>query len=235
MGDAEPPRWRETHFRIEGPAVRQMQAAFIDNWLQVRSEVLHGAEYFPHVKPAGTAKAQVFKSGPRDGAEHARLVYLFSIGAARRHIRLAHSYFVPNDLLTKALVDARRRGVKIEVIVPRDIDHFAVERAARSRWGELIEAGVEFYEYEPTLYHLKIMIVDDVWVTAGSVNVDERSFRINDEANLNVLDREFAAKLIRSFENDRSKSRRLSARDFKRRNWFSKFCDRFFGLFESQL
>jgi cardiolipin synthase A/B len=235
MGDAEPDRWRDTHFRIEGPVVSQMQAVFVDNWLQMRSEILHGGEYFPQLKPAGTAKAQFFKSGPRDGAENARLAYLFSIGAARKHIRLAHAYFVPGDLLTKALLEARRRGVKVEVIVPSKIDNFAVKKAGRSRWGELLEAGVEFYEYEPTLYHCKTMIVDDVWVTTGSVNIDERSFRINDEANLNVLDRQFAAKLIRSFEADKGKSRRLAARDFKRRNWFSKLGDHFFGLFHSQL
>jgi cardiolipin synthase len=125
--------------------------------------------------------------------------------------------------------------VKVEVIVPGKIDNFAVKKAGRARWRGLLEAGVEFYEYQPTLYHLKIMIVDDIWVTAGSVNFDDRSFRINDEGNLNVLNAEFAATLTRSFEADKRKSRLLTADAFKRRNLFSKFFDHFFGLFRSQL
>ena len=235
MGDAEPPHWRETHFRVEGPVVAQMQAVFAEQWRQVRSEVLHGEEYFPQLGTAGSIPGQFFKSGPGEGSENALLVYLYSIAAARKNIRLAHSYFVPNDRMIDALLNARRRGVKIEVLVPSKIDNFAAEKASRSRWGELLEAGVEFYEYQPTLYHCKIMIVDDVWVTAGSVNIDERSFRINDEANLNVLDREFAAQLTKSFQADKSKSRRLTAEAFKRRNWAGKFFDHFVALFQSQL
>jgi cardiolipin synthase A/B len=235
QGNAEPDHWRDTHFRVEGPVVGQLQAAFMDNWLQMRSEVLHGKAYFPELKPAGAMRAQNFKSGPREGAENAHLAYQLAIAAARKNIRLAHAYFVPNGLLTEALLDARRRGVKVEVIVPSKIDNFAVKRAGRSRWRELLEAGVEFYEYQPTLYHCKIMIVDDVWATAGSVNFDERSFRINDESNLNVLDREFAAKLTKSFEDDKAKSRLLTAAAFKHRSIFSKLTDHFFGLFRSQL
>ena len=235
LGNAEPGRWRETHLRVEGPVVAQMQGVFMENWLEMRSETLHGDEYFPEVKPAGTMAAQFFRSGPRDAAQNARLTYLLAIAAARKNIRLAHSYFVPDGLLIEALLDARRRGVKIELIVPSKIDNVATRRASRSRWGELLKAGVEFYEYEPTLYHCKIMIVDDIWATAGSVNVDERSFRINDEANLNVLDRKFAAKLIQTFEDDKSKSRRLTAEEFKERSWLSKCLDHFVGLFRSQL
>jgi len=235
LGDAEPPHWRDTHFRVEGPVVGQLQGAFMDNWMQIRSEVLHGEGSFPELKPAGSMRAQFYKSGPRDAAENARLAYQLSIAAARKSIRLAHAYFVPDGLLREALMDARRRGVKVEVIVPSKIDNFAVKRAARSRWRGLLEAGVEFYEYQPTLYHCKIMIVDDVWVTAGSVNFDERSFRINDEANLNVLDREFAATLIRGFEADKAKSKRLTAEAFSGRSPFSKFMDHFFGLFRAHL
>lgn len=235
LGNAEPPRWRETHFRVEGPVVGQLQGVFVDNWLQMRSEVLHGENCFPELKPAGSMRAQFFKSGPRDAAENARLAYLLSIAAARKTIRLAHNNFIPDGLLREALMDARRRGVKVEVIVPGKVDLLPSKKAGRSRWRGLLEAGVEFYEYQPTLYHCKIMIVDDVWVTAGSVNFDERSFRINDEANLNVLDREFAAALTRSFEADKTKSQRLTAETFRNRSAFGKFIDHFFGLFRAQL
>ena len=235
MGNAEPDHWRETHFRIEGPVVGQMQGVFMDNWIRMRSEVLHGRDYFPELQPAGTMRAQFFKSGKMDGAENARLVYQLSIAAAKKNIRLAHAYFVPDALLFRALIAARHRGVKVEVIVPSKIDNFAVKKAGRARWRGLLEAGVEFYEYQPTLYHPKIMIVDDIWVTAGSVNFDDRSFKINAEANINVLDAGFAATMMKSFEADKRQSRLLTFEAFKRRNICSKFFDHFFGLFRSQL
>ena len=234
-GNAEPDHWRDTHFRVEGPVVGQMQGVFMENWIQMRSEVLHGHDYFPALPRAGAMRAQFFKSGPRDAAENARLAYELSIAAAKKSIRLAHAYFVPDALLFRALIAARHRGVKVEIIVPSKIDNFAVKKAGRARWRGLLEAGVEFYEYQPTLYHPKIMIVDDIWVTAGSVNFDDRSFNINDEANINVLDAGFAATMIRSFEADKRQSRPLYFEAFKRRNIVSKFFDQFFGLFRSQL
>jgi len=234
-GNAEPGQWRDTHFRVDGPVVAQMQAVFVDNWLQTRCEVLHGEDYFPEIKPAGTMIAQDFKSGPDSGGENALLTYLLSIAAAQKSIRMEHAYFVPNDLAVKTLLEARKRGVRIQIIVPAKIDNFLVHMASRSRWAKLLDAGVEFYEYQPTLYHCKVMIVDDIWVTAGSVNFDERSFRINDEANLNVLDKTFAAEMNKTFEADKSKSRRLTAKDFRRRSWVKKFFYHSVGLLQSQL
>jgi len=234
-GDGESGKWRDTHFRVEGPVVGQMQAVFTRNWLQAHSQVLHGANYFPQLKPAGTMTAQSFASGPKEGAEHARLTYLMSMAAARKNIRLSHAYFVPGKLAIETLVEARKRGVRVEVIVPGKSDNFAVSSAGRSRWGKLIEAGVEFYEYKPTLYHCKIMVVDDIWASVGSVNFDEKSFRHNDEANLDVLDREFAATLIKSFEVDKTRSRPITWEDFKKRSIFKKMFDFCVGSFHSEL
>lgn len=234
-GNAEPDHWRDTHFRVEGPVVGQMQGVFMDNWIQMSSEVLHGRDYFPEPQSAGDMRAQFFRSGPSDSAENARLAYQLSIAAARKTIRLAHAYFVPDALLFRTLLAARKRGVKVEIIVPSKIDNYAVKKAARARWRGLLEAGVEFYEYQPTLYHPKIMIVDDIWVTAGSVNFDDRSFKINDEANINVLDLGFAATMTKSFQADKGQSHLLTAAAFRERNMFSKFFDHFFGLFRSQL
>jgi len=236
LGNAESPDvWREIHFQVEGPVVAQMQAAFTDNWIEARSEVLDGVDYFGEDRPSGGVTAQFFKSGPTDGAENARLGYLLSIAAARKSIFLAHAYFVPDDAAVEALLNARERGVKVEVIVPAKTDAAIVGQASRSRWGKLLEAGVEFYEYQPSLYHPKIMIVDEAWVTAGSVNFDERSFRMNDEANLNVLDHQFAARLMEALKEDKMKSRRLTAEDFKRRPWLVRCWESFVGLFHSQL
>ena len=235
QGNADPGHWRDTHFRIQGPVVAQMQTAFLDNWLQARSQILHGENYFPQLHTAGPTSAQFFKSGARDGAENALVSYLLAIAAARANIRLEHAQFVPNNLLVKALLDARQRGVKIQVVVPARLDNYAVRMASRSRYGPLLAAGIEIFEYQPTRLHCKIMIVDDLWATAGSVNFDERSFRINGEANMNVLDGGFAARLTRLFEEDKGNSRQVTLEDFKKRNWLVKGFDHLMGFFRSQL
>jgi cardiolipin synthase len=235
-GDAsEPNHWRDTEFMVEGPAVGQLQGIFMDNWMRVQSEVLHGDGYFPPIEGAGTIKAEAFKSGPQDGAENARLLYLFSIAAAKKSIRLSHSYFVPDNLAIDMLVAARNRGVKIEIITPGRIDWNIVRRAARSRWDKLLDAGVEFYEYQPSKYHCKLMIVDDVWVTCGSINFDDRSFRINGEGNINVYDEAFAAEQIRIFEQDKAKSVHITREKFKKRPLRIKLVEKFYGLFRGLL
>jgi cardiolipin synthase len=234
-GNAERGKWRDIHFRVEGPVVAEMQGTFCGNWLAARSQVLHGRNYFPELKPVGMMAAQCFSSGPRDRAEQARLSYLLAMAAARKNIRLAHAYFVPSKIAIQTLLDARKRGVKVEVIIPSKIDNFAVHMASRSRCKKLLDAGVEFYEYRPTLYHCKIMIVDDRWATVGSVNFDEKSFHANDEANLNVLDKNFAAELSRTLDEDKSKSRPLTKEDFKRQSIFTRIANYFVGLFHADL
>jgi cardiolipin synthase A/B len=236
LGNAEaPPLWRDTHFQVEGPVVGQMQGIFMQNWLEAKSEVLHGEAYFPLLEHAGSALAQCFGTGPGEGPENARLVFLYSIAAARKTIRLAQSYFVPDNLAIEMLIAARKRGVKVEVITPGIIDLNLVRRASRSRWAKLLKAGVEFYEYQPARYHCKVMIVDDLWTTVGSVNFDDRSFRINDEANLNVLDKDFAEAQIKVFELDKSKSRQMTSADYQKRPCHIKLLENLAGLFRSQL
>lgn len=230
-----PDHWRETHFMFEGPVVREMQGIFAENWLQTTSEVLQGAKYFPEIGSPGKALMQCFKSGPKDGEENARLVYLFAIASARKHIRLSHAYFVPDDLAVKELLAARKRGVKVEIIVPFKNDSSVGRAASRSRWGDLLDAGVEFYQYKQSLFHCKVMVVDDVFVTAGSINFDNRSFRINDEANINVLDEKFAAAQIKVFEDDKKKSSPLTAPMLNDRPWYSKCGDYCAGFLRSQL
>ncbi|HVE66541.1 MAG TPA: cardiolipin synthase [Thermoanaerobaculia bacterium] len=236
-GDAQDPEhWRDTHFRLEGPAVAQMQAAFMDNWMKTQSEVLHGEEYFPPLSPVGTALAQVFKSSPKEGSESVRLMYLLSIASARRRILIANSYFVPDDLAVETFVKARQRGVDVEIIVPgTKIDSELTRKASRSRWGKLLEAGVEIYEYQPTMYHCKVMVVDDLWVSVGSTNFDNRSFRLNDEENLNVYDADFAREQTRHFEADREKAHRITYAEWKARPLSEKILEHTAGLLRSQL
>ncbi|TAH37476.1 MAG: cardiolipin synthase B [Planctomycetota bacterium] len=219
LGDAQDPdHWRESHFRLEGPAVGQMQAAFIDNWIKTRSELLHGEDYFPEAPAAGGFQAQVFTSSPTSGSENVRLMYLLSIASAREHVRLSASYFVPDELSTRTLVAALQRGVRVEAILPgKHMDVEITRKASRARWGPLLEAGMEIYEYQPTMYHCKVMIVDDQWVSVGSTNFDNRSFRMNDEANLNVLDPGFARELAQVFEEDKRRSLRITLEEWRRR------------------
>ncbi|HMJ90220.1 MAG TPA: phospholipase D-like domain-containing protein [Candidatus Acidoferrum sp.] len=236
MGNADrKERWRDTHFRVEGPAVGQLQGIFAANWIQTQGKILHGSNYFPVLESRGRMFARSYRTGPDDGIEAARLVYLYSIAAARKNIHIAHSYFVPDDLVIEALLNARKRGVHIQIMTPGIIDANVVRRASRGRWDELIKAGVEFYEYQPSLFHCKVMIVDDVWVTAGTVNFDDRSFRINDENTLEVWDESFAAEQVRQFEIDKAKCRRVTPQEYKSRPWYVKTAEEFASYFRAWL
>ncbi|MBK8003745.1 MAG: cardiolipin synthase B [Gemmatimonadetes bacterium] len=228
--------WRDTHFRVEGPVVAQLQAAFLDNWLESHATLLHDEGYFPPLAPGGTMPAQVFKSSPEEGSGSARLMYLLSIAAARRTLRIASAYFVPDDLSVQELVAARRRGVAVEIIVPGPYtDADVVRHASRGRWGDLLAAGVRIWEYQPTMYHTKMMIVDDAWVSVGSTNFDNRSFRLNDEANLNVMDSALAAGLVRDFEEDKGRSREVTRAAWEARPFLTKAREWAAGLLRSQL
>jgi cardiolipin synthase A/B len=236
-GDAQDPKhWRDTHFRVEGPAVAQMQAAFVENWIETTGIVLHGADYFPALRQAGGQVAQFFVSSPGGGGESMQLLYLLSIAAAGEAIRLSASYFVPDDNEVRMLAQAARRGVSVQIIVPGPhIDNEIVRRASRASWGELLRAGVEIYEFQPTMYHVKVMIVDALWVSVGSTNFDTRSFSTNDEANLNVFDRGFARAQERIFADDLERSRRISLEEWEKRPWSEKLWEHSMGLLSSQL
>lgn len=232
--DAE--HWRDSHFRIEGPAVAQMQAVFMDNWLKVTGQVMHGEVYFPPLQAAGSSDAQVFSSSPSGGSESMQLMYQLSITAAERSIDLSSAYFVPDDLTRKALTDALKRGVKIRIITPGEIiDTDVVRAASRGTWGPLLQAGAQIYEYLPSMYHCKVMIVDQLLVSVGSTNFDNRSFRLNDEANLNVFDKTFAARQSRVFEDDLRKSRRVTYEQWEARPLKEKVMERLALLLGSQL
>ena len=228
--------WRDTQFRIEGPVVAQVQAAFIENWIEVTGRVLLGGDSFPPLSPAGAQAAQFIVTSPGGGSESMQLMYLLSIAAATQSIRLSAAYFVPDDVEIRALVAAAKRGVRVQIIVPgKETDSPLVRRASRSTWGDLLRAGVEFYEYQPTFFHCKVMVVDELWVTLGSSNFDDRSFSVNDEANLNVHDRAFAVEQARIFEEDLRSSRRVTYEQWRERPWTEKLWEATAGLFRSQL
>ncbi len=237
LGNAEDPdHWRDTHFKLEGPAVAQMQAAFMDNWIETRGCVLHDQLYFPPLAAAGKHSAQLFKSSASEASESVRLMYLLSITSAVKSVRIANAYFVPDNLTVATLVAAQRRGVRVEIIVPgRHTDATVVRKASRSRWGDLLEAGIAIYEYQPTMYHTKVMVVDDLWTSVGSTNFDNRSFRLNDEANLNILDAEFAEGQTRLFEADKARSKEMTLDRWRKRPWHQRVTEWLAGLLRLQL
>lgn len=236
-GDAQDPQhWRDAHFRIEGPVVAQIQAVFIDNWMKATGRVLHSADYFPEVADAGDVRAQMFSSSPTGGSESMHLMYLLSIASAKKSILLSSSYFVPDALAIGALVEAARRGVRIRIIVPGEhIDADVVRRASRARWGKLLAAGIEIHEYQPTMFHCKVMVVDGFLVSAGSTNFDNRSFRLNDEANLNVYDEAFARQMSEVFERDVQRARRITLAQWRARPLPEKAIEQLSSLLGRQL
>lgn len=232
----DPDHWRDSHYQVRGPVVAQMQATFLDNWLKVTGRVMHGIEYFPALKPVGTHQAQMFSSSPASGSESMQLMYHLSITAAERSIDLSVAYFVPDDLTRKLLTDALKRGVRVRLVTPGEhTDTETVKAASRATWGELLQAGAQIYEYQPTMYHCKVMIVDKLVVSVGSTNFDNRSFRLNDEANLNVYDAGFAARQTTIFEDDIARSRRVTYEEWLDRPWTEKMSERLASVLSSQL
>jgi cardiolipin synthase len=228
--------WRDSHFRVEGPVVGQMQAVFTDNWTKSTGTVLDGPEYFPPLAKRGEHAAQMFASSPTGGSESMHLMYLMAITAARKSIELSSAYFVPDELTVRALIAAAKRGVSVRVITPgKKIDSSIVRVASRERWGDLLAGGVRIAEYQPTMYHVKALVVDSLLVSVGSTNFDNRSFSINDEANLNVMDADFARAQVATFNDDWRRARQVSLQKWKQRPLMEKIGGELAALVSAQL
>jgi cardiolipin synthase len=219
--------WRDSHFRVEGPVVAQMQGVMLSNWSKATGRILHGEDYFPPPREAGAQPAQMFHSSPSGGSESMELMYLIAITAAVKTIDIASAYFVPDEMARLALVAARKRGVRVRIITPgRKIDTQTVRHAPRALWGDLLEAGAQIHVYQPTMYHCKLVIVDGLLASVGSTNFDPRSFHLNDEANLNVYDAEFASELTRVFEEDLARCKRVTLEEWRARPALEKLRER---------
>jgi cardiolipin synthase A/B len=216
-GDANSPEhWRDNHYRLQGPVVAQVQAAFADNWLKTRKEILFGDDYFPALSRAGSALASVFFASPGHGSFGVPVLYHTAIASAAKSVLIQNAYFVPDRDTISALSAAARRGVRVQIILPGEhIDQQKVRRASRKRWQPLLEAGVGIYEYQPRMIHSKLLVVDGRFVSVGSANFDNRSLHLNDEANLNVLDVAFAAEQTRLFQADLAKCRRMTLENYR--------------------
>jgi cardiolipin synthase len=202
--------WRETDVRIEGPVVEHLQGAFAENWVEATGVVLGGADYFPAPTGSkGQTRAQIIRSGPRGGSYAMYTTFLLALSSARRSIKITNPYVLLDEQMIETLVQAARRGVRISFLVPGVSDHPLVRHAGRRQFGRLLEEGVEIHEYTAALLHAKTMVIDGIWATVGSTNLDHRSFRLNDELNVVAYDAGFAAQLERVFEDDLRYSRRV--------------------------
>jgi cardiolipin synthase A/B len=206
---------RDTHFRLNGPVVEQLAAAFAADWAFVAGENLDGAPWFTDLQPAGPSVARAVTSGPDADVEKIEQVILQALACARRTVRFVTPYFLPDELVTGALAQAATRGITVDVIIPRVSDHPFIDWATRAHLDPLLRAGVRVWLDEPPFDHSKAMVVDDVWCFVGSANWDMRSFRLNFELNVEIIDADLAAQIDR-FMRDKMRAR-LSREDLAAR------------------
>lgn len=236
-GNAQDPQhWRDSHFEIRGPGVAQMQGGFSDHWIQAHQELLQDEGFFPQLKPEGNSAVQAFNSWGSGGSDTVRTLYLMAIAAARESIIIGTPYFVPDDFLMEALLQARARGVDIQVMTSgKNSDSRLAHGVSRIIWGDLLEAGTRFFLFDPTLYHTKLLIVDDLFVSIGSTNFDNCSFLHNDENNVNALDSALAAELLATYKVDKERSREMTYEEWRWRPLSERLMEWFSMLFESQV
>jgi cardiolipin synthase len=232
-GDARnPSEWRDTMIEIEGPVVSQLQHIFAQDWVHTTGEVLNGDRQFPQIEPAGTMLAQAIAASRADAISMSKLLLYMAIQAARQSIWIENAYFVPDRQIREGLVAAARRGVDVRIIVPGvHMDIPNVRAASHYHYGELLEAGVGIYEFRPTMMHNKVMEVDGIWSTIGSINFVNRSMTKNAEVNVAVYDRGFAARVEAMFLSDLSRCDVLSRERWRRRGPLDRIGEFFFFLF----
>lgn len=237
LGNAEDPdHWRDVQIRIEGPATVALQSGFSENWLETTNELVTGSAYYPPPEEAGTLPVQSVLSSPEAGASSVRILYYLSIVCARKSIFIANPYFIPDEAAVDTLVAAKRRGVDVKVLVAGEhIDNALAYYNSTATYGPLLEAGVEIYSYDRTMLHQKIMVVDGLWSTVGTTNFDNRSFSLNDENNVCVYDRAFAAKLGGDFLNDVAAARRITYEEWKDRGLVEKGMELFASMLREQV
>ncbi len=210
--------WRDTAARVEGTAVNALQAVFAQNWMGETGEVLAGARYFPPPAEAGDVAVQVVGSSPRGGVSSASLLYRLMICAAQREVVIQNPYFAPPPEAVHVLLAALDRGVRVRILTagPRTDNHL-VRWAGHYVFPELLRRGAEIHEFQPTLCHQKIMVVDREWCYLGSANFDDRSFDINAEVGLGILDQGVCDTLAAAFERDLERARRVTPERWRRR------------------
>jgi cardiolipin synthase len=235
-GKGKNPRWRDTLVRVEGEAVPNLLATFAENWLTSHGELLVGPRYFPEIQCGSKTVAMVVNSTPTPGGStRARVLFQMLLASAERSISITTPYFLPDKGLVQELCRAIERGVRIRILVPgRKSDHMLTRSTSRGGYGPLLHAGAEVFEYQPSMIHAKVLVVDGLWAVVGSTNFDNRSFGINDEVNLAVRDPNFAARLERDMDHDLTESRRVSLTDWTHRPLTERATEMLGWIFERQ-
>jgi len=225
-GDEKNPRWRDTMFRVEGPAVSSLQAAFVENWLEASGEILTDIKFFPAREEVdGETSALVIDSSPTTGmSTRARILFQTLLASAQKSIHITTPYFLPDRSARREMIRAiEERGVEVKIIVPgKHSDHLLTRRSSRRLFGDLLKAGAQIYEYEPAMIHAKIMVIDGLWCVVGSTNFDNRSFGLNDEVNLAGRDEALSVRLTEDFARDMEASHAVSYEEWRRRSIFER-------------
>jgi cardiolipin synthase len=235
-GDADSPgHWHDVAVRIEGPAVARLQSVFAENWIDQHRTIPSGHSDYPDLAPAGEDDVVILKSSFGERGSRTALALDLFLHAARSEVLIENAYFLPNDTTIELLRKAVERGVRVEVIVPGRKNNLPfVRRASRALYGKLLLAGVKIYEYRPTMMHAKTMVIDGQWSSIGSSNIDNRSFFLNDEANVNVRSRPIAEGLEAMFARDKEKCDEITYEKWNSRSLYQKIVEKFFGLFQNQ-
>jgi cardiolipin synthase len=231
------PRWRDTMVRVRGDAVRGIQGTFSENWLEASGEILDGPDYFPPLpNDAGRVTALVVTSTPSaGGSTRARVLFQVMFAAARKSILINTPYFLPDRSMRADLERARKRGVTVKIVVPgKHADHTLTRSSGRSAYGDLLKAGADIYEYEPSMIHAKIAVIDGIWSIVGSTNMDSRSFGINDEINVAVQNPDIATRLTQAFDDDVAHSRHIMLEEWKGRGLIERGLEDIGWVFERQ-
>jgi cardiolipin synthase len=210
--------WRDSHLRVEGPVVAQFQKMFLATWEKQKGEPLAQLRYFPALKPAGRDVVRAIGSSPDDEYSLIYVTLISAIRSAESSVFLTNAYFVPDPQFLATLKDAARRGVDVRLVLPSKTDSGLVFHAGRARYTELLEAGVKIYERRGGLLHTKAAVIDGVWSTVGSTNLDWRSFLHNDEVNAAILGVEFGSQMRAMFEADLAQSDQVTLEQWQRRS-----------------
>jgi cardiolipin synthase A/B len=238
MGDARHKKeYRDTGLRITGPIVNRLQAAFAENWIEETGFIPAGDRYFPKIAPTGTTSAHLAYTSPDGSISSVQILYYMAIKAARREILIQNPYFLPDTAGIQALEEAVQRGVDVRIMLPSDdaTDSAIVQHASHHHFGTLLKRGVKIYEYDKTLLHQKVMVVDGLWSAVGSTNFDERSFELNDEVSIGVVDPAIAAQLRNAFIADLKHAKQRKFDEWKDRGAWHKTVDGVAYLGRSQL
>ena len=210
--------WRDTHLQLSGPVVAEFQKMFMQTWVQQKGEPLASKEYFPVLINQGNEVVRAIGSSPEEPYSQIYATLLSAINSAETQVFLTNAYFVPDPQLLTALKDAAKRGVNVKLLLPEKTDSRLVFYASRSYYDELLSANVEIYEHQVALLHAKTALIDGVWSTVGSTNLDWRSFVNNQEINAVMLGQDFGAQMQKIFEQDLISSKQITLQDWRKRS-----------------